>query len=109
MGQKITQVNAFTDTPFTGNPAAVCVLPAPADETWMQTLAREINVSETAFPVTGSAHCCLGPYWKTRLRKDQMLARQISARGGVVRVRVEDSRVLLGGQAVTVWRGELGA
>lgn len=38
-----------------------------------------------------------------------MLARQISARGGVLRVRVKDSRVLLGGQAVTVWRGELAA
>ena len=261
MGQGIIQVDAFTDTPFTGNPAAVCVLSGPADERWMQALAREMNLSETAFlhrhadifklrwftptvevelcghatlasahvlwedghlhprepaqfqtksglltatrqapwieldfpaereqpadapadlakalgvtpryvgknrwdylvevdsedvvrtvkpdltllgtipmrgvmvtsrskspdfdfvsrffgpragipedPVTGSAHCCLGPFWKTRLRKDDMLARQLSARGGVVRVRVSDARVLLAGQAVTVWRGEL--
>lgn len=261
MGQKIVQVNAFTNTRFTGNPAAVCVLEAPADEHWMQAFAREMNLSETAFlypradeyhlrwftptmeidlcghatlasahvlwedghvaahelarfqtksgvltaerqgawiqmdfptdpeqpatappdlaralgvtplyvgknrwdylaevdseatvralkpdltllatipvrgvmvtsragsgeydfvsrffgpraginedPVTGSAHCCLGPFWSARLKKDTMVARQVSARGGVIRVRVSDSRVLLGGQAVTVWRGEL--
>ncbi len=261
MGQRIVQVNAFTDTRFTGNPAAVCILEAPADEHWMQAVAREMNLSETDFlypragdyhlrwftptmevdlcghatlasahvlwedghlaahepacfhtksgvltaerqeawilmdfpaepeqpvteppnlaralgvtplyvgknrwdylvevdseatvralkpdvtllatipmrgvmvtsragsreydfvsqffgpgaginedPVTGSAHCCLGPFWNVRLKKDAMLARQVSARGGVVRVQVNDSRVLLGGQAVTVWRGEL--
>lgn len=261
MRQKITQVNAFTDAPFTGNPAAVCIVPEPPDERWMQTVAREMNLPETAFlyrhadeyhlrwftptvevdlcghatlasahvlweerhlpsheparfqtrsglltatrqgtwiqmdfpaereqpatappdlakalrvtpqyvgknrwdyliqvdseatvralkpdlallatipmrgvtvtsradsaeydfvsrffapgsgidedPVTGSAHCCLGPFWKTRLNKDEMLAHQVSPRGGVVRVRVKDTRVLLGGQAITIWRGEL--
>jgi PhzF family phenazine biosynthesis protein len=58
-------------------------------------------------PVTGSAHCCLGPYWAERLGKDEMLAYQASARGGEVRVKVAGGRVLLGGQAVTVLRGEL--
>ncbi len=58
-------------------------------------------------PVTGSAHCCLGPFWSVRLKKQAMVARQVSSRGGVIRVQVTDSRVLLGGQAVTVWRGEL--
>ncbi len=58
-------------------------------------------------PVTGSAHCCLGPYWKKKLGKDEFVAYQASARGGVVRVRVEGNRVILGGQAVTVFRGEL--
>ncbi|HLN26839.1 MAG TPA: PhzF family phenazine biosynthesis protein [Gemmataceae bacterium] len=58
-------------------------------------------------PVTGSAHCCLGPYWQRKLGKDEFLAYQASARGGVVRVRVQGERVLLGGQAVTVLRGEL--
>ena len=42
-------VDAFTDRPFAGNPAAVCVLPSPADPAWMQALAREMNLSETAF------------------------------------------------------------
>jgi PhzF family phenazine biosynthesis protein len=58
-------------------------------------------------PVTGSAHCCLGPYWQRRLGKPDFLARQVSARGGVVRVGCRGDRVLLGGQAVTVLRGEL--
>ena len=58
-------------------------------------------------PVTGSAHCTLGPYWQSRLRKAEFLAYQASVRGGVVRVRVEGDRVKLGGQAVTVLRGEL--
>jgi len=258
---RITQVDAFTDTPFAGNPAAVCLLPAPRDEGWMQSVAREMNLSETAFlvrqadgyalrwftpavevalcghatlasahvlwedghlpsaqqarfhtksglltgdragewieldfpakreepapapdglaealgaapkyvgrnqfdylvevdgeatvrslepdhaalaalpvrgvivtsraesrgydfvsrffapgsgvpedPVTGSAHCALGPFWQSRLGKSDFVAYQASPRGGVVRVRVAGERVKLGGKAVTVLRGEL--
>ena len=231
MGLTITQVDAFTETPFAGNPAAVCLLPAPRDEGWMQSVAREMNLSETAFlvrqadgfalrwftpavevksglltgdragewieldfpakreepapapaglaealgtaakyvgknqfdylvevdseetvrrlapnhtmlaalpvrgvivtsradsggydfvsrffapgsgiaedPVTGSAHCALGPFWQARLGKSDLLAYQASPRGGVVRVRVVGDRVKLGGKAVTVLRGEL--
>ncbi|MEH2123843.1 PhzF family phenazine biosynthesis protein [Nostoc sp.] len=51
MGQIITQVDAFTNTPFAGNPAAVCVLPTPEDDGWMQNVAQEMNLSETAFLV----------------------------------------------------------
>lgn len=58
-------------------------------------------------PVTGSAHCCLGPFWNRRLGKENFLARQISARGGVVKVRLTGDRVLLAGQAVTVLVGDL--
>ncbi len=58
-------------------------------------------------PVTGSAHCCLGPFWSERLQKTDMLAYQASRRGGVMKVGVRDDRVLLGGQAITVVRGEL--
>jgi predicted PhzF superfamily epimerase YddE/YHI9 len=57
--------------------------------------------------VTGSAHCCLGPYWAARLGKEALLAHQASARGGTVRVRVDGERVHLAGRAVTVARGEL--
>ena len=258
----ITQVDAFTCEPFSGNPAAVCLLPAPADAAWMQRVAREMNLSETAFlvrreaggfdlrwftpvievdlcghatlasahvlweeghlppgepavfhtrsgrlsaeprgewiemdfpaeppdpipapdglaaalgadpayvgrnrfdylveidtqlaverlapaftrlaeidtrgiivtaradregidfvsrffaprtgidedPVTGSAHCCLGPYWQSRLGGDTFTALQVSERRGVVKVAVRDERVTLSGQAVTVLRGEL--
>jgi predicted PhzF superfamily epimerase YddE/YHI9 len=67
--------------------------------------APKVGVRED--PVTGSAHCVLGPYWKKRLGKDDFTAYQASPRGGVVRVGVRGDRVLLGGQAVTVWRGDL--
>ncbi len=260
MGIRITQVDAFTSRPFAGNPAGVCVLPAARPEEWMRNVAREMNLSETAFlapcgdgfnlrwftpavevdlcghatlasahvlweeghiaaaaqarfhtrsgllladregawirldfprkpeqpcdpppglaaalgaepvyvgrnqfdyiaefaseqtvremqpdftalkklkvrgiivtargsapydfvsrffapgsgidedPVTGSAHCCLGPFWAARLDKTDFLAWQASARGGEVRVRLAGDRVLLGGQAVTVLRCEL--
>lgn len=261
MGLMIIQVDAFTDKPFAGNPAAVCILPRPADESWMQNVAREMNLSETAFlyeqadglnlrwftpaievdlcghatlasahvlweesylkpddqarfytrsglltairknnwielnfpaeperettapanlakalglkpkyvgknrfdylveveteeilrdikpnftllsevptrgvivtslassakydfvsrffapraginedPVTGSAHCCLGPFWRKQLNKDEFLAYQASERRGVVGVRLSGDRVYLRGQAVTVMRGEL--
>ncbi len=49
MGLRIVQVDAFTAQPFHGNPAAVCILAAPRDERWMQDVAREMNLSETAF------------------------------------------------------------
>jgi PhzF family phenazine biosynthesis protein len=261
MGLTLIQVDAFTDQPFKGNPAAVCILPALRDARWMQDVAREMNLSETAFlvghddgynlrwftptveidlcghatlasahvlwelghlksneqarfstrsglltaerrgewiemdfpatpedpadppaelghalgapmkyvgknkfdylievdsevtvravrpdftllatlpvrgiivtstattpgfdfvsrffapasgvnedPVTGSAHCCLGPFWRKRMGKDEFVAYQASPRGGVVHVRLKDDRVVLGGQAVTVLRGEL--
>jgi len=259
MDQTITQVDAFTDRPFAGNPAAVCILPLRRDAAWMQAVPREMNLPETAFvhrkgdyfdirwftptvevdlcghatlaaahvlwesetlapdreviflshsgllkarkesdwiyldfpatpasdasapsdliraldvapvyhgknafdylieveseailrrlkpnfgllatvpargvmvtapserpeydfvsrffapavgvdedPVTGSAHCTLGPYWQRKLAKDEFVAYQASARGGVVRVKVRGDRVELGGQAVTVLRG----
>jgi predicted PhzF superfamily epimerase YddE/YHI9 len=260
-GQRFTQVDAFTDRPFAGNPAAVCLLPSSADPAWMQQVAREMNLAETAFlvrqsdgfdlrwftpatevdlcghatlasahvlweehqlgpnemarfhtrsgvltasktpeliwldfpatpcqaaervpeleqglgtaigyvgrtafdylvelesetavreitpdlnvlarlpvrgvvvtarshggsydfvsrffapaagvpedPVTGSAHCGLGPFWGPRLGKREMVGYQASPRGGVVVVRLDGDRVRLGGQAVTVLRGEL--
>src|SRR6266700_3255669 len=261
MGLTIFQVDAFTGKPFAGNPAGVCVVPEPQDAGWMQNVAREMNLSETAFlhkqadgynlrwftpavevelcghatlasahvlweagylgsgeqarfhtlsglltadrqadwiemnfpakpeepaiapagliealgvpvkyvgksqydylveveseeivrsfkpdfsllmsvatrgiivtslasskdydfvsrffapqagvnedPVTGSAHCCLSPFWSKQLGKDELVGYQASARGGVVRVRLSGDRVYLGGQAVTVLQGEL--
>jgi PhzF family phenazine biosynthesis protein len=58
-------------------------------------------------PVTGSAHCGLAPYWSEKLGKDSLVGYQASERGGIVRVRPQGERVLLGGQAVTVLRGTL--
>jgi PhzF family phenazine biosynthesis protein len=58
-------------------------------------------------PVTGSAHCCLAPYWGARLGKTEMVGYQASARGGVVHVRRNSDRVILGGKAVLILQGEL--
>ncbi|HLG22372.1 MAG TPA: PhzF family phenazine biosynthesis isomerase, partial [Candidatus Manganitrophaceae bacterium] len=49
MNLPLFQIDAFADRPFTGNPAAVCLLPGPREEAWMQNVAREMNLSETAF------------------------------------------------------------
>lgn len=261
MTQSVVVVDAFADAPFSGNPAAVCVLPGPRDDAWMQHVANEMNLSETAFlypedggyhlrwftpsievdlcghatlasahvlwesgaappagtlsfmtrsgrltaqrdkewiqldfpampaepsappanlmealgvkakmvarnrfdyvaevanekvvrnlqpdlallatlpvrgvvvtavattpgfdfvsrffapaagvdedPVTGSAHCALGPFWAGRLGKASLVAWQDSARGGELRVEVAGPRVRISGQAVTVLRGDL--
>ncbi|QGJ69966.1 Phenazine biosynthesis protein PhzF like [Planctomycetales bacterium 10988] len=57
-------------------------------------------------PVTGSAHCALGPYWQQRLGKEHLRAFQTSSRGGEVSVHCLGDRVHLSGQAVTTWQGE---
>ena len=67
--------------------------------------APRVGIDED--PVTGSAHCCLAPYWTSVLGRDALVGHQVSERGGVVRCRTIGDRVELGGQAVTVLRGEL--
>ena len=64
-----------------------------------------LNINED--PVTGSAHCCLTPFWSERLGTTEMTAFQASARGGELAVRLVDDRVHLVGHARTVFRGEL--
>lgn len=58
-------------------------------------------------PVTGSAHCALAPFWAARLGRTELVGHQVSARGGIVRVRHAGDRVTLAGEAVVVARGEL--
>ncbi|MBA4376775.1 MAG: oxidoreductase [Anaerolinea sp.] len=58
-------------------------------------------------PVTGSAHCILGPYWGAKLRKNHMTAYQASSRGGIVHIRLSAERTYVGGKAITVFAGEL--
>jgi PhzF family phenazine biosynthesis protein len=67
--------------------------------------APAVGVDED--PVTGSAHCCLAPYWAEHFGRHELIGYQASPRGGTVRVRVAGQRVILIGQAVTVMRGEL--
>jgi PhzF family phenazine biosynthesis protein len=85
------------------------VLTAPSDDSTFDFVSRffgpKFGIEED--PVTGSAHCALGPYWGERLGKTALTGYQASARGGVVRVRLAGDRTLLAGRAVTVARGEL--
>lgn len=68
--------------------------------------APELGIDED--PVTGAAHCCLAPFWRDKLKKDEFLAYQASSRGGVLKVRYNGGdRVIISGQAVTVMQGEL--
>jgi PhzF family phenazine biosynthesis protein len=66
--------------------------------------APRVGVNED--PVTGSAHCCLGPYWKRRMGKNDFTAYQASKRGGTLKVTVNGDRVYIGGKAVTVFCAE---
>lgn len=84
------------------------IVTAPGDGTSdfvSRLFAPKLGIPED--PVTGAAHCCLGPYWQARLRRNPLVGYQASARGGFVGVEVRGDRVLLDGQAVTVLRGEL--
>ena len=67
--------------------------------------APSVGVPED--PVTGSAHCTLGPFWGARLGKTRLRGWQASRRGGAVGVEIKGERVVLSGSAVTAWRGEL--
>jgi predicted PhzF superfamily epimerase YddE/YHI9 len=58
-------------------------------------------------PVCGSAHCCLGPYWMDKLEKDELNAIQLSERTGILKLKIENDRIIISGQAVTTVRGVL--
>jgi PhzF family phenazine biosynthesis protein len=67
--------------------------------------APNIGIDED--PATGSTHCALAPFWSSRLGRTSLVARQLSTRGGRLKVRLLGDRTALAGQAVTVLRGEL--
>jgi predicted PhzF superfamily epimerase YddE/YHI9 len=69
--------------------------------------APQVGVPED--PVTGSAHCVLGPFWGERLGQQKLIGYQASARGGTVKLELNGERLILAGQAVTKLRGELSA
>ena len=58
-------------------------------------------------PVTGGAHCELIPYWSKQLNKKNMIAKQLSKRGGVIHCSYIGDRVIIGGEAITYMKGEL--
>ncbi|MCI0436449.1 MAG: PhzF family phenazine biosynthesis protein [Gemmatimonadetes bacterium] len=85
------------------------IVTAPSDRAGHDIVSRffapRAGVDED--PVTGSAHCSLGPWWAAKLGRDTIVAYQASARGGVMQVVVRGDRVLLRGQAVTVLEGRI--
>ena len=90
-------------------PTRGVIVTAPSDDPRFDFVSRffapRTGIPED--PATGSAHCCLGPYWAERLGRTALTGAQVSPRGGVVRVRLAGPRAILGGQAVTILRGEL--
>ncbi len=85
------------------------IVTAPADEPGTDFVSRyfapAVGIDED--PVTGAAHCALAPFWAARLGRNELVGYQASARGGTVQCRVAGDRVVVGGYAVTVTRGEL--
>jgi PhzF family phenazine biosynthesis protein len=65
--------------------------------------ALPVGVKED--PVTGSAHCCLTPFWAKKLGKTELFAYQASARGGELKLKLENGRVFLSGEAITLIKG----
>jgi len=80
---------------------------APGVDFVSRFFAPAVGVDED--PVTGSAHCCLAPYWGEKLGKKVMKAKQLSRRGGSLEVEFNGDRVLIRGRAVTTLRGQLAA
>ncbi|MBN2380216.1 PhzF family phenazine biosynthesis protein [candidate division WOR-3 bacterium] len=96
-------------TALSSIPGGKIILTASSDTEGTDFISRFFTqgVKGNEDQATGSAHCCLGPYWSNKLGKEEMIAYQASARGGVVRVKVDGNRVILGGKAVTVFKGQL--
>jgi predicted PhzF superfamily epimerase YddE/YHI9 len=85
--------------------AAVCLLSFAAGDSTSRFFAPGSAIDEG--PVTRPAHCVLGPFWRERRDKGEMVGGQASARCGGVRLGVAGERVRLGGQAVTVLGGDV--
>jgi len=87
---------------------SACVT-ARADEPGIDFVSRffapPVGIDED--PVTGVAHCMLAPFWAERLGRTELTARQVSMRGGLLKLRVGADRVQISGRAVTVFRAEL--
>jgi len=85
------------------------ILTAPSSETnfdfSVRCFAPSIGIDED--PVTGSAHCVLTPYWHHRTGRTDFISHQISKRSGILKVAMKDNRVLISGQAVTVFAAQV--
>jgi len=90
-------------------PAQGVIVTALGEEPNIDFVSRYFapNVGINEDPVTGSAHCSLVPFWQKRLDQTAFVARQVSDRGGILKVQREGDRVYISGQAVTVMKGSL--
>jgi len=90
-------------------PAQGVIVTALGEEPDIDFVSRYFapNVGINEDPVTGSAHCSLVPFWQKRLDQAAFVARQVSDRGGILKVQREGDRVFISGQAVTVMKGDL--
>ncbi|NIQ94603.1 MAG: PhzF family phenazine biosynthesis protein, partial [Desulfuromonadales bacterium] len=80
---------------------------APGDDCDFVSRFFAPNVGVDEDPVTGSAHCALAPYWAQRLDKPELLARQVSSRGGTLHCAVDDERVFIAGRCAEYLKGEI--
>jgi len=87
------------------------IITAPSSEAGFDFCTRcfvpSVGIDED--PVTGSAHCALTPFWNIKTGRTDFISHQVSKRGGILKVSLKGDRVLISGQAVTVFRGELKA
>ena len=86
-------------------PAVIVSAPGDNIDFVSRNFAPKLGIPED--PVTGSAHCELIPYWSKILKKKELLANQISNRGGKLYCTHNNDRVTIGGEAVTFLRGEI--
>jgi PhzF family phenazine biosynthesis protein len=86
-------------------PAVIVTAPGKKVDFVSRNFAPKLGIPED--PVTGSAHCELIPYWSKILNKKELLANQISDRGGKLYCTHNEDRVTIGGEAVTFLRGEI--
>jgi PhzF family phenazine biosynthesis protein len=104
------KMSALTDLEETRGVIVTAPLPGDEDEADFVSRFFAPSVGVPEDPVTGSAHCALGPYWAAQMDQTTLTGRQVSARGGTVRIHLDApdaDRVTLGGQATTVLHGRL--
>ena len=97
-------INKMKELPFQGV-IVTSVSDEPAVDFVSRYFAPQVGIDED--PVTGSAHCSLAPYWAAKLNKTDLFARQVSMRGGDLKLRTTPERVYIMGQAITIFKAEL--
>ena len=104
--EEITAISPNFDL-FKNLPYKGIIVTAPGNNTDFVSRFFGPNLGINEDPVTGSAHCTLIPYWYKRLKKNQMIAHQLSSRGGELFCSYHKDRVRIGGRVVTFLKGEI--